>query len=1157
VLRAIHLDERGAPLSAEVTQYDARGRVLRTGLQSDAGAKVPQTRWTERYEYADTTFPDGSVAIAAQPSLVARPSIVEGHEHVIRIAYDDAGQPTRMTEQGYSPVDDDGHATPAGTPLVRTIDYRYVRIGSRTLLSEIDGPLPNGPQASPADSDITRFEYDAQGQFLTRVVHPGNLAIAYGQRNVAGEPSHVVFSDGVREISEQVTRNPQGQVNHVVATARLLAAGHGACADCAPSTQNVDFGYDAAGHLVRLTDAAGRLIQAQFDVAGRLVERRDGQGYTQQLSWDNEDHVRAVSLREPGQAAPLRAAYQFYDPQGRLDARLLPDGRFDRYVNLPPSATSAFQALEARIQQRTSASTVDDFGHVRVVHVPGQADRTAVYDAAGNITRMAWSDGRAVAYRRGPGGELLQKIVTGTDGRVVDRVTVRYAGSVIAEVDDPVQSTRYDVDAWGRAVATRVSLRGLQDRRDAFVFATHFDPDTGLAQSKTLADGRQLLFERDVAAKGRTTRAISLRSPFWARVAGWLPERWGRWVPSSTMVSDIVVSPFDGLQRMSWSNGVALDRGFDIAGRITSQEFDAGPAKAQLYRADYRYGTGSHIDAVQGRLLGEPFDTRLAPGAATPTQARATVSAAPRLIPAMAESATAVETVRDADGRLASDGKYRYRYDWQGLVTQVADARSGADVASYAYNASRQRVSKTVAGHTTFFLWHDGRVVAEVDERGELTRQYVYLEEGHVTMPIAEIESVPGESERVLAIHADHRGQPVAMTDSQRHVVWRASIDAYGQAVPGAVEPGVRPATLNLRLPGQYYDQETGLHDNFNRSYDPRAEIGGQSNPNRASYLQPDPMGLPGSPAAYLYAQGDPLNKIDPLGLYESDIHYYMTYFLAIVAGVNADDARVIALGDQYVDNNDATTPVDGTNWLTTVGSIFVNQPKLLDYHFVLSGTNGKVPSGIGTDIHDPTSPQLTNLFNASSKAGTICAKDQFFGEALHAFEDTFAHRNKSNKPYDALKFGLGIGHGFDGKNPDFTYNHGSWTVNEDRTLEMELEVFHRLQAYGGNQTNSTVNEIDLVPILKEFNRTHETGDTTHEYGLTGGSIGASAKITLLNNTLKDWGFTGQNLLDKSQQGYNVDTAAGNRNQYLCTASGARFTTSEYPGTILPTAPCP
>lgn len=63
--------------------------------------------------------------------------------------------------------------------------------------------------------------------------------------------------------------------------------------------------------------------------------------------------------------------------------------------------------------------------------------------------------------------------------------------------------------------------------------------------------------------------------------------------------------------------------------------------------------------------------------------------------------------------------------------------------------------------------------------------------------------------------------------------------------------------TYNLRFPEQYYDQETGLHYNYFRDYDP--SIG--------RYVESDPAGLAGGLNTYAYVDSRPTLTIDPLGL--------------------------------------------------------------------------------------------------------------------------------------------------------------------------------------------------------------------------------------------------------------------------------------------------
>jgi RHS repeat-associated protein len=105
--------------------------------------------------------------------------------------------------------------------------------------------------------------------------------------------------------------------------------------------------------------------------------------------------------------------------------------------------------------------------------------------------------------------------------------------------------------------------------------------------------------------------------------------------------------------------------------------------------------------------------------------------------------------------------------------------------------------------------------------------------------------------------HLDHLGTPQVMTDSEQAVVWQASYAPFGQATMSTEQ-----IDNDLRFPGQYFDQESGLHYNYYRYYDP---VTGR-------YITSDPIGLEGGLNTYAYVGGNPSNNVDPQGLFFWDI---------------------------------------------------------------------------------------------------------------------------------------------------------------------------------------------------------------------------------------------------------------------------------------------
>ncbi len=163
---------------------------------------------------------------------------------------------------------------------------------------------------------------------------------------------------------------------------------------------------------------------------------------------------------------------------------------------------------------------------------------------------------------------------------------------------------------------------------------------------------------------------------------------------------------------------------------------------------------------------------------------------------------------------------------------------------SYEYNALGQRIRKTVNGANTYFHYDpEGKLLFEQDPAGNKL-QYVYVN-GQLLARI--------DNSTIYYYHTDQLGTPQAMTDASGAVVWQENYDPFGKAMLK-----VQTVTNNIRFPGQYADQETGLNYNYFRYYDS----------GTGRYVQSDPIGLDGgSFSTYAYVGGNPLRWIDPMGL--------------------------------------------------------------------------------------------------------------------------------------------------------------------------------------------------------------------------------------------------------------------------------------------------
>ncbi|EID2808174.1 rhs element protein RhsC, partial [Escherichia coli] len=116
-----------------------------------------------------------------------------------------------------------------------------------------------------------------------------------------------------------------------------------------------------------------------------------------------------------------------------------------------------------------------------------------------------------------------------------------------------------------------------------------------------------------------------------------------------------------------------------------------------------------------------------------------------------------------------------------------------------------------------------------------------------------QMDPVYTPARKIHLYHCDHRGLPLALISTEGTTAWYAEYDEWGNQLN---EENPHQLQQLIRLPGQQYDEESGLYYNRHRYYDPL----------RGRYITQDPIGLKGGWNFYQYPL-NPISNIDPLGL--------------------------------------------------------------------------------------------------------------------------------------------------------------------------------------------------------------------------------------------------------------------------------------------------
>ena len=958
---SIRLDSQGRPVQAQRAELDHFGRPLAVYRIDYANGQPQAPQLQVRYGYGKNAWKQYG------PELIARPSVVPGREHQIRIRYNDRRQPLEITESGFSPLDAQGQPAAdaaQATPIERSTRYRYTQINGRSVLVDINGPLPvrlaDYDHGTPAQDDLTRLRWDESASFVTRVLPPDGATVAL-QYNAAGLISRVSsrYAPAEGQAPQQALQQEMGHDTELRydTQARLVAMRN--LAPDGSVLQEQSWRYDALGHLAETgtggwPDPGGAAYAAQarqqHDALGRLLWSANTQGRFALYSHDLQGQLQSITgpggtVALPG-PAPERAMHRATAPRQR-----------------PAHSVPAARQLH------------DDFGRSVATLSPDSGLDIRGYDEADRLVSGRDAMGRQARYTYDMVGRIQQQTITQASGTKDARAgttttTTRwhYQGPRLAALEHPTQSEHYEYDSRGMRTRTLITRPGEDSEtgQDSQRHATRYAYDRqGRLAAVSLPDGSWLHYERDALGqitglqrqrvqtpwlrwlhRPQTIASGLQRDPFglhrWqagngiqalyqrsregalARIVYRQPE--GRQRPAPGLSSARApwqglgtahagepparsaagapvaqASPaLQGLQGMPGALGLPQDPGALIDQRylwdgqgnlLLRQDRDS----TQAVQASYAYDgqerliaearrTGAqlqasryHYDSAGRRVLDQqgvaPDDLRTATRAIGyqggshrwSTERRADA----------AHTRPAPRTDYNANGQPLRMGAREYRWDALGRLEEIRE--QGALQARYRYNHRGERIAKRTAQGQRAYLYEAGQLRAELDAQGRITRQYIHLG----PLPLAVIDTPQGRSpddgagalwriardlgtiagrwlgytsEHIAWLHTNHLGAVEAATDRQGQLIWRARYTAFGHQ---QVLSRTGPFELPLRLPGQYFDAESGLHYNLHRYYDP----------DRGQYLTPDPLGTPDGPDPYRYVRHNPLRYIDPQGL--------------------------------------------------------------------------------------------------------------------------------------------------------------------------------------------------------------------------------------------------------------------------------------------------
>ena len=790
----------------------------RTSWTDIAGA-VTSYELTDSGDVATITDPLGNVARSEYDSRGRLTTHIDPLGRITRYAYDLVGNVTTITRpdggQVTAEYDEQSQPVMLSQPDGNVWRQEYDASGNRTRLIAPDGTAmafryERGHLAQVTSPDVARTEVvcDAAG-LPVEVAGPGSARARY-ERDLLGGVTQVTAPDGG---TTRLDRMPDGRP-----ISRIFPDG---------AVESWD--WDPEGNLARYVNASGAITSYEFGPFDKVTAIRWPDGTRSDFRYDH-----SLSLTEVVHAG-LTWRYD-YDLTGRLVAETDYNGattayaydaagQLTRQVNaVGQEITYNYDAL-GNLTEYSGEDSVTAFGYDRVGRLlqarNPDAELVFVRDDLGRVTAET-CNGRTVRLEYDAAGRITRRVTP--SGSVTDW-EFDETGLPVAMIADGHQM-RFVYNAAGQEIRRELpgglTLTQEWDQRGRLVGQSLAGSESGSEQSHQLPTG--LPEEREPFRQLLQRRMYSYR-------ADGFPDRIDDLLAGDRVVTLDLIGRVTAITGSNWIERYSYDQvgnvaAVDLPGPLPGVLLPMRPVDSEQRRQ------------VTGTLITQAGDIHYRHDRAgrVITRQRTRVSRKPDTWHYQWSADNRLTAVSTPDG-----ATWRYRYD-----------PLGRRIAKQRIDSAERIVVQTI------FAWDGPVLIEQTDAVGFSNRTITWeyrpgtfhpvVQTSHSTLSDASQDEI---EDRFYAIITDLAGAPSELATPEGELALRQRSTLWG-----ADGPQPRGIETPLRFAGQFEDAETGLHYNHHRYYDP----------NAASYLSPDPLGLSPAPNHHAYVS-NPHVQSDPLGL--------------------------------------------------------------------------------------------------------------------------------------------------------------------------------------------------------------------------------------------------------------------------------------------------